>query len=158
MDRLGHPVEGYIAEQCVFAEAAFHVPIAVRPVTKFLYNPGRQRGRGIVQAVGRGQWCGSLQVCVGSTFIVPAVGVLQKSLLDMVKFRAWLQVWAVGSGNVVEMNSHYAAGMAQSQNRAHGGAKIASLRGKAVITQLLHERSPKLCDTKRMHGELSGTV
>src|ERR1700730_1638887 len=158
MDRLGHPVEGYVAEQFVFAEPAFHLPIAVRPVTKFLYDPGRQRGRGIVQSVGHGQWRGSLQMCIGSTFIVPAVGVLQKSLLDFVKFRAWLQVWAVGSGNVVEMNPHYAAGMAQSQNRAHGGAKIASLCDKAVVTQLLHERSPELCDTKCIHRELSGTV
>jgi len=30
MDGLGHPIEGHIGEQFVFAESAFHVAVAVR--------------------------------------------------------------------------------------------------------------------------------
>src|SRR4029077_5877131 len=50
VDGFSHPVKGDVAEQLVLAEAAFYVAITICPVAKFLYNPGSQRGRGIVQA------------------------------------------------------------------------------------------------------------
>ena len=55
-----------------------------------------------------------MQVGVGATIDVPAVRVVQKLPLDVVEFRAWLEVRPVGSGNVVKMDADYVLGMAQS--------------------------------------------
>ena len=101
VDGFGHPVEGYVAQQLVRAEAAFHLPTAVGPVTKFFYDPGGERYWRIVQAVGSGLRRVSLQVRIGTPVNVPAIRVIEELLLDVVRFRAWLQVRPVRPGNVV---------------------------------------------------------
>src|SRR5206468_10046000 len=64
----------------------------------------------------------------------------------------------VGSGNVIEMASYDVLGMAQPQNRADGGAEIASLRTKALVAQLVHQHRPKIGDAKGVHATPGGPV
>ena len=73
MDRLGHPIKRDVIEQFILGEAAFHVAVAVGPVTKFLDDPRSQRRRRIVQTVGRGLRRVALQVSVGPKVNVPAI-------------------------------------------------------------------------------------
>ena len=82
MDGLRHPIERHVGQQFIFAETALHVAITVRPVAKFLDDPGGQRGGRIVQTVGRGLGRVALQVGVGPKIGVPAIGVVQEALLD----------------------------------------------------------------------------
>ncbi len=85
MDRFGHPIKRHVAEQFVFGESAFHIAIAVRPVAKFLDNPGGQSRWRIVQTVGYGLRRVALQVSIGSKINVPAVRVVERTLLDVVE-------------------------------------------------------------------------
>src|SRR5437667_4087957 len=95
---FGHPVEGYVAQQLVLAEATFHVAITVCPVPKFFDDPGGKRDWRVIQAVGSGLGRVSLQVRIGAPVNVPAVRVIEKLLPAVVRFRAWLQVRPVRSG------------------------------------------------------------
>ena len=83
MDCLSHPIERHIAEQLVFAETALDLAIAVGPVAEFLNDPGGKRRGRIVQTVGRGLGSIALHVGVGARVNVPAVGIIQKLLLNV---------------------------------------------------------------------------
>ena len=45
-DRSGEPIQPNISEKLVSRENSFDVSSAVRPGTKFLYDPGRKTHRG----------------------------------------------------------------------------------------------------------------
>ena len=158
MDGLGHPVESDVAEQFIFAETAFHIAITVCPVAKFLHDPGGKPDRRIIQAVSRSLRRVSLQVRVGATVDVPAVRVVEELPLNVVESSAGFEMWLVRSRNVIEMDADELLGMTQSQNRAHRCAEIASLSSETVITQLFHQRGPKLGDAEEVHAAHDRTV
>jgi hypothetical protein len=55
-DRLGCPINHNVGEQFVLGEALFHVAVAVAQPLKLFDEPGRESGRGIVQAVRQRLW------------------------------------------------------------------------------------------------------
>src|SRR5215469_16770729 len=91
VNRLRHPVEGYIRQQFVGRESAVHITVAIGPFTKLFQNPGSQTDRRIIKPISSRLRARSLEMSVGAAFINPLTDHLKELFFRRSDFCAWLQ-------------------------------------------------------------------
>src|SRR5882757_10226928 len=105
MDRFRQPVERHVSQQFVPCKSPIEFTLAIGPVAKFFQYPCRQGGGRIVQTIGRSLRLRSLNVGVGSAFVVPMTCVLQKLLFNWGQLCFRFEMWPIRPWNIVQMNA-----------------------------------------------------
>src|ERR1035441_5004224 len=80
IDRPRHPIDHDICEQFVLGESLFHVTATIAPLAEFLDHPCREPGRRIVQPVSQTLGTCALNHGVGSSLLLPLLGLSKKLL------------------------------------------------------------------------------
>src|SRR6202051_2293162 len=132
-DRAREPIQPNIREKLVPRENSFDVSCAVRPRTKFLYDPGRKTRRGVRQRKGERLGPSTLNPAITGFLLQPGPELLKVAALLRRASGEPLRVMA--HRHHVKVQSRHTLRISEAKARRDPRAPISALRTKTPVAQ-----------------------